>query len=129
MWSMDGHDKLLRFGIQIYGAVDTYSRKILWWYVGNSNKTQISVVRQFINTVRVYGRVPNLLRTDAGTECTMLADCQFRFYLMHGLLVEQWPDEVILNQRLTDCYIQGKSTHNVRIERLWKTQGHTTTWV
>jgi hypothetical protein len=39
IWSLDGHDKLLRYGIQIYGAVDAYSRKIIWWYVGNSNKT------------------------------------------------------------------------------------------
>jgi hypothetical protein len=129
MWSLDGHDKLLRFGIQIYGAVDAYSRKILWWYVGNSNKTQISVVRQFINAVRVVGRVPNYLRTDIGTECAMLADCQFGFYLMHGLLIEGWSNDVILDQRLSDCYMQGKSTENVRIERLWKTQGHTTTWV
>jgi hypothetical protein len=129
IWSLDGHDKLLRYGIQIYGAVDAYSRKIIWWYVGNSNKTQISVVRQFLRAVERYGRVPNFLRTDAGTECAMVADCQFAFYLLHGLLVEGWSDEQLLTARLNDCYIQASSTRNVRIERLWGTQGHTTTRV
>ena len=32
----------------------------------------------------------------------------------------------MLTARLNDCYIQASSTRNVRIERLWGTQGHTT---
>ena len=48
---------------------------------------------------------------------------------MHGIYDEEWSDEIILNQKLSDCYLQGKSTHNIRIERLWLTQGHTTTWL
>lgn len=129
LWSLDGHDKLLRWGIQIYGAIDAYSRKIIWWYVGNSNKTQISVVRQYLRAIERYGRVPNYIRTDAGTECAMLADCHFAFYLLHGLIVEGWPDEKLLTARLNDCYIQASSTRNIRIERTWNTQGHTTTRV
>jgi hypothetical protein len=46
LWCLDGHDKLSQYGIQIYAAVDAYSRKIIWFYVGNSNRTPISVVRQ-----------------------------------------------------------------------------------
>ncbi len=38
-WSIDGHDKLKAYGIEIYGAVDAYSRRILWFYVGITNGT------------------------------------------------------------------------------------------
>ena len=35
LWSIDGHDKLPNYDIEIYGAIDAYSRRILWFYVGN----------------------------------------------------------------------------------------------
>ena len=35
--SIDGHDKLFRFGFEIYGAIDAYLRYIVWYYVGISN--------------------------------------------------------------------------------------------
>jgi hypothetical protein len=44
IWSIDGHDKLPPFGIQIYAVVDAYSRNIIWAYVGISNRTSYSVV-------------------------------------------------------------------------------------
>ena len=52
LWRLDGHDKLARFGIEIYGCVDAYSRKIIWFYVGSSNRTQVSVLRQYLYTVK-----------------------------------------------------------------------------
>ena len=101
---MDGHDKLQRYGIQIYGAVDAYSRKIIWWYVGNSNKTQISVVRQYLNAARIYGRVLNWVRTNMGTECAIIADCHFGFYCAHGILQEGWTDDDLLEADIGDYY-------------------------
>src|SRR5271156_6484805 len=41
LWCLDGHDKLARYGIEIYGCVDAYSCKIVWFYVGVSNSTQV----------------------------------------------------------------------------------------
>jgi hypothetical protein len=37
IWSVDGHCKLSPYGIDIYGAIDAYSRKLIWLYVGVSN--------------------------------------------------------------------------------------------
>jgi hypothetical protein len=34
VWSIDGHDKLTRFGIEIYGIIDAYSRFLIDCYVG-----------------------------------------------------------------------------------------------
>ena len=36
LWCLDGHDKLAQYGIEIYAAVDAYSRKIIWFYCGSS---------------------------------------------------------------------------------------------
>jgi hypothetical protein len=72
LWCLDGHDKLTQYGIQIYAAVDAYSRKIIWFYCGNSNRTAISVVRQYFNTVKAIGLCPRFIRTDKGTETFLL---------------------------------------------------------
>lgn len=37
IWHLDGYDKLKPFGLAIHGAIDGYSRKILWLEVGSSN--------------------------------------------------------------------------------------------
>src|SRR5204863_4325131 len=63
LWCLDGHDKLARFGIEIYGYIDAYSRKIIWFFIGSSNRTQVSVLRQYLHTV---GYCPNLIRSDKG---------------------------------------------------------------
>ena len=34
VWSVDGHDKLKRFGFEIYGMIDAYARFILDAHVG-----------------------------------------------------------------------------------------------
>ena len=33
LWCLDGHDKIARYGIKIYGSIDAYSRKTIWFYV------------------------------------------------------------------------------------------------
>ena len=43
LWCIDGHDKLQKYGIKIYGCVDAYSRKIIWWYVGLLNRIGVLV--------------------------------------------------------------------------------------
>ena len=38
VWSLDGFDKLARWGFPIHGCVDVYSRYLLWLHVGISNR-------------------------------------------------------------------------------------------
>jgi hypothetical protein len=80
LWCLDGHDKLAQYGIEIYATVDAYSRKIIWFYVGNSNRTQLSVLRQYLSAVKVRGLCPSFIRTDKGTETIMLADAHFSLF-------------------------------------------------
>jgi hypothetical protein len=51
IWSLDGHDKLSNWGIEIYAAIDAYSRFIVWIYVGISNRIEQLVVRQYNLTI------------------------------------------------------------------------------
>ena len=43
VWSIDGHMKLSQYGIEIYRAIDAYSRYIPWIYVRVSAATAVSV--------------------------------------------------------------------------------------
>jgi hypothetical protein len=40
IWSLDGHNKLLDWGIEIYAAIDAYSQFIIWIYIGISNRIE-----------------------------------------------------------------------------------------
>ena len=64
--SIDGHDKLARFGFEIYGAIDAYSRYIVWCYVGISNRTAVSVNKQYLRLLRTTLHMPKLIRSDKG---------------------------------------------------------------
>jgi hypothetical protein len=72
VWSIDWRDKLSRFGFEIYGCIDAYSRYIIWCYVGHSNRTQISVCKQYLETVCTMGKFPKLIRSDMGRELALL---------------------------------------------------------
>jgi len=119
LWCLDGHDKLARFGIEIYGCVDAYSRKIIWFFVGSSNRTQVSVLRQYLYTVKTVGYCPNFIRSDKGTETPMMADAHYFFYHTACFNDPTIPDDVFNQICFSDCYIYGKSTGNTRIESLW----------
>jgi hypothetical protein len=121
LWCLDGHDKFSQYGIQIYAAVDAYSRKIIWFYVGNSNRTAISVINQYFNAVQAIGICPRFIRTDRGTETVLLADLHFSLFI-EAALREQWSEQEYQSLRISDCYIYGPSTRNIRVEGLWRQQ-------
>jgi hypothetical protein len=115
LWCLGGYDKLTQYGIEIYAAVDAYSRKIIWFYCGNNNRTPISVLRQYLRAVKANGLCPRFIRTDKGTVTVLLADCHFLLFI-EAALQEQWSDAEYQSIRIDDC---GPSTRNMRIEGLW----------
>ena len=64
--SIDGHDKQSRFGFEIYGAIDAYSRYIVWCYIDISNRTAVSVNKQYLRLLRTTLYMPKLIRSDKG---------------------------------------------------------------
>ena len=65
--SIDGHDKLSRFGFEIYGGIDAYSRYIVWCYIGISNQTAVSVNKQYLRLLHSTLHMPKLIRSDKGS--------------------------------------------------------------
>ncbi|KAJ5900321.1 uncharacterized protein N7473_004391 [Penicillium subrubescens] len=108
VWHMDGYMKLSGYGIEIYAAIDGFSRYILWIYVGISTRTAISVYRQYVDAVSTFGYIPRILRTDLGGETIHLGDAHWALRRVHE---PDLPHE--------DCYSYGNSTENTRIEAWW----------
>ena len=114
LWCLDGHDKLARYGIEIYGSVDAYSRKIIWFYVGVSNRTQVSVLHQYLHTIKTLGYCPNYLRTDRGMETPMMADAYYYLHHTACLHDDTISDGAFDTICFADCYLFGKSTGTSR---------------
>jgi hypothetical protein len=108
IWSIDGHDKLRPWGIEIYAAINAYSQYVIWIYIGISNRTAISTLRQFLDTVTDTNIQPMKIRSDRGVETPLLASSHF------ALRKQQDPD-ISFN----DCYWFKTSTSNQRIESWW----------
>ncbi|KAL4732819.1 hypothetical protein BDV11DRAFT_210668 [Aspergillus similis] len=108
IWSIDGYLKLTPYGIEIYAAIDAYSRYIIWVYVGVSSRTAVSVLRRFLDTLEVTATQPRFVRSDRGGETVLLAEAQ------HKLQQSCHPEISI-----RDCYLYGTSTANQKIEAWW----------
>ena len=126
IWSMDGHDKLSVYSFKIYGAVDAYSRKIIWMYCGNANRSQFAVAQQYIDTVKSTRFCPQFLRFDHGAEVVIMATIQYELYISKAIAAGAPPEEVLAS-KCTDCVMWGPSTSNQRIESLWRRLGDETT--
>ncbi|CAG2202321.1 unnamed protein product [Mytilus edulis] len=106
---IDGYDKLKSFGIAIHGAIDGYSRRILWLKAGPSNNNPRYIAKFYINFVKESRRIPRVVRADAGTENVILRDLQIALRFNHG--------DAMAGLR---SFSTGRSTGNQRIERLWR---------
>ncbi len=118
VWSVDGHSKLQNWGIDIYAAIDAYSRKIIWIFIGPSGLTQVTVAKQYLLAIKSLRVRPQIIRSDRGSETSMMAD------LHYSLEVQHQQTEFNHNQAtnpvpLRQCYMYGKSTTNQRIESFW----------
>jgi len=100
VWHIDSHHKLIRWRLVIHGAIDGYSRKILYLKCANNNKAS-TVVTYFSHAVSLFG-LPNKVRSDKG-----------------GENVDVWRFMLHYKDMEPSCVITGSSTHNERIERLW----------
>jgi hypothetical protein len=107
VWHIDGYDKLKPFGFAIHGAIDGFSRRILWLEVGPTNNDPSVIASYFLDTVQQLGGCPQICRCDLGTENTRIEELQTYFHVSNH------------TNRGGDCFMYGKSTSNQRIEAWW----------
>ena len=108
IWHMDGYDKLKPFGFCIHGAIDGYSRRILWLEVGPSNNDPRVTSQYFIDCIRQVKGIPRVIRSDCGTENVYIAAIQ-RYLRRNG-------HDGMAGVK---SFLYGKSTANQRIEAWW----------
>ncbi|KAM4571929.1 uncharacterized protein V3H82_011460 [Fundulus diaphanus] len=101
LWHIDGNHKLIRWRFVVHGGIDGFSRLIVYLKAATNNRAS-TVCKCFLEAVGLYG-VPSRVRSDKGGENVQVA---------HFMVSTRGPNR---NSHLT-----GRSTHNQRIERLWR---------
>ncbi|XP_020624450.1 uncharacterized protein LOC110061929 [Orbicella faveolata] len=108
IWHIDGYDKLKPFGFCIHGAIDGYSRRIMWLEVDHSNNNPCIIAKYFLQTVRYIRGTPRIVRGDCGTENCQVAAIQ-RFF-------REGYDDVFAGDK---SFMYGRSVANQQIEAWW----------
>ncbi|KAL0565395.1 hypothetical protein V5O48_016624, partial [Marasmius crinis-equi] len=100
LWHIDGHHKLILWGIVVHGIVDGYSHMVVGIEAQDNNRAT-TVLNLELKAEEEHGR-PSRIRGDRGKENKGVA---------------LW---IIARNGLNRAsFIWGSSTHNTRIERLW----------
>lgn len=107
IWHLDSYDKLKPFGICINGCIDGFSRKIIWMNAFTTSSDPKIIGGYYMEAVERLGGCPRIVRGDRGTENIKVRDFQrfLRRNIHDGSVIE--------------CYIEGSSTANQRIEYWW----------
>ena len=120
LWHIDGYDKLKPFGFCVHGAIDGFSRRILWLEVSSSNSDPRVVAQYYLDCVKQLGATARIIRGDRGTENVNLAAIQ-RFFRRSS-------NDDFSGEK---SFMYGKSTSNQRIEAWWGSlrQGCADWWI
>lgn len=101
LWHIDGHHKLIRWRFVVHGGIDGFSRTIV--YIScSTNNCAPTVLNLFQDGVRKFG-LPDRVRSDHG-----------------GENIDVWRYMLQSHNYDSNCVLTGSSTHNERIERLWR---------
>ena len=108
IWLADGHNKLKKFGITIYGFIDAWSRKILGLFVHVTNNDPRHIGYYYLQLEKQEGGIPRRTTTDKGNETIQMAGHQINLTKEFN---HECPDP-------SQSHLFTKSTHNQKIKCL-----------
>jgi hypothetical protein len=83
-WHVDQYDKLSRYGFHIHGCIDGFSRKVMWFKIGPTNRDPAVVVSYYLETIESVGGCPRVICSDRGVENSKIAESHIAFRLLHS---------------------------------------------
>ena len=101
LWHVDGHHSLIRWGFVVHGGIDRFSRLIIFLYCSTNNRSR-TVLELFHRATELFG-IPSRVRSDRGGGNVGICEFMIRTRGVNR-----------------GSHIAGSSTHNQRIERLWR---------
>ena len=101
IWHLDGNHKLIRYRLVIHAGVDGFSRTIVYIKCSDNNRAA-TALESFLSGVTTFG-LPMCVRTDHG-----------------GENVDVWRHMLSATGNNSSSVITGSSTHNERVERMWR---------
>ncbi|XP_065831019.1 uncharacterized protein [Oscarella lobularis] len=107
-WHVDGYDNLKRFGFLIHGGIDGFSRRLMWLRLVGSNNNPLHIADLFLDCVFLNRCCPAVVRSDYGTENTLLSKMQ--------MMLRDEGNDGLAGGR---SHQFGKSAFNQRIESFW----------
>ncbi|KZT50872.1 hypothetical protein CALCODRAFT_423369, partial [Calocera cornea HHB12733] len=110
-WSGDGHDKLARMELPIWGLRDKASRRLLGLWVVPNSRLQSVPAALFLQVVRKEGGIPIRVTLDQGTEGGLLGKLQTQLRIAFAPNLD--PVEI-------PAFSSIKSVYNITIERSWR---------
>ena len=75
-WHVDGYDKLKSSGFPVHGAIDGYSRPVLWLKITRTNNNPAVIAKYHHDCIVDLGDCPRMLATDPGNENVEIANMQ-----------------------------------------------------
>ena len=108
IWHLDGHHKLIRWRFVVHGAIDGFSRTVIYLKCVDNNRAE-TVVDFFQGGVLRFG-LPERVRSDHG-----------------GENIGVWQFMIASHDGDPSAVLTGSSVHNERIERLWRDVHHSVT--
>lgn len=108
IWHVDSYDKLKPYGICLNGAIDGFSRYIIWLRAGRTSSDPKVIAGYFVKAIENLREHPHTIRTDMGTENGIMEKIQTTLRRIFSKDESQRPP-----------FIYGRSTANQRIECWW----------
>ena len=108
LWHIDGYDKLKPYGFSIHGCIDGFSRRLMWLEVASTNKQPEVIASFFLKTVEQIKGLPTRIRSDDGTEISIIEPTQIAMRAVHE---DEYSGEA--------SFCVGTSPANQKIECYW----------
>ncbi|KAG2128767.1 uncharacterized protein EDB93DRAFT_1108909 [Suillus bovinus] len=95
LFTVDQHDKWLKFGLGLHTGIEPFSGRIMWIWVWHSNQNPQLILSYYLNMLEALGHMPMVTQSNPGSENYGIANAhtmlrQWHNPSLHGTLQHRW---------------------------------------